>query len=107
MITESEMKDAYIKPSRGRFQVCIKHVHIYTVCFGVHHRGNEPANVELSFNELWVSGKGLFNTRVSPRWFLHSRHGGAATKRRATYGPESKGPIIPSFYAKTKYSSYA
>jgi hypothetical protein len=56
---------------------------------------NEPTNVEPSFNELRVIGKGLFNTRVSPCRFLCTRHAGAATKRSTTCGPESKGPRAP------------
>jgi hypothetical protein len=84
MITESEMEDAYIKPSQGRFQVCIKRANIHAAYFSVHCRGSEPANVEPSFNELWVIGKELFNTRVSLHWFLYLRHGGATTRRRAT-----------------------
>jgi hypothetical protein len=52
MITESEMEDAYVKPSQGRFQVCIKRANIRAAYFSVHCRGSEPANVEPIFNEL-------------------------------------------------------
>jgi hypothetical protein len=38
--------------------VCVR-----AVFFDVHHHSDEYANVEPSFNELWVIGKRLFNLR--------------------------------------------
>jgi hypothetical protein len=73
MVAQGKMKDAYVKPSRGGFQVCIKHVSIRLFCFGIYHRIDEPANMKPNFNEFWVIGEGLFDTQLSSPWSLRLR----------------------------------
>jgi hypothetical protein len=61
------MKGTYIKLSPGRLQIRIKRAHIRVIFFSIHRHGDESANVERNFDELWVLGERLFILRVLTR----------------------------------------